>query len=73
MSDGICRRTPLHCQTKGDTGLTSVCTPDVISLSFFFGVIVVKKLQFNNNKPIKTKEKIKSSDRGLNLKTRKRY
>ena len=72
MSDGIYRRTPLHCQAKGDTGLTSVCTPDVISLSFF-GATVVKKLQFNNNKPIKTKEKIKSSDRGLNLKTRKRY
>ena len=41
MSDGIYRRTPLHCQAKGDTGLTSVCTPDVISLSFF-GATVVK-------------------------------
>ena len=72
MSDGICRRTPLHCQAKGDTGLTSVCTPDVISLSFFWSDCR-KKLQFNNNKPIKTKENIKSSDRELNLKTRKRY
>ena len=36
MSGGIYRRAPLHCQAKGDTGLTSVYRPDVISLSFFW-------------------------------------
>ena len=44
MSDGICRRTPLHCQAKGDTGLTSVCRPDVVSLSFFFWSNCRKKI-----------------------------
>ena len=72
MSGEIYRRAPLHCQAKGDTGLTSVYRPDVMSLRFF-GVIVVTKILFYNNKPIKTKEKITSSDRGLNLKTRKRH
>ena len=42
-------------------------------LRVYFGVMVVKKIQFENNKPIRTKEKITSSERGLNVKTRKRH
>ena len=40
-------------------------------LRVFFGVIVGKK-HFENNKPVGTKEKITSSERGLNIKIRKR-
>ena len=61
----------LYCQAKGDTGLTSMCRPDVISLECFLEWLWEKK-HFENNKPVGTKEKITSSERGLNIKIRKR-
>ena len=61
----------INCQAEGDSGLTSVFRPNVISLRSFWSDFL-KKIQFDDNKPMKTKEKITSSERGLNFLTRKR-